>query len=237
MQEGSFPCKTVEPIEMPYGELTQVGPKNHVLDGVQIPQRKGRFLGFSALKLYWKALGVFAMVYAKTTEPTQMPFKGWTYVDTMKRVRWRTMSDESIRRREGWKYGDAAFCRNSLTTCFTRPFLVLKRNIIAGCETTAVRIATQSHRRYRVRTASWRWSKAVKWCCRVEFVVCRLQTFAGLRTTSPCRRTICATASFARTRSPYLSSGTLNSVRRLSSYDTIRYDRFTCAQKLARWPA
>ena len=35
------PAKTAEPIEMPFGWLTRVGPKNHVLDGVEIPHRKG----------------------------------------------------------------------------------------------------------------------------------------------------------------------------------------------------
>jgi len=37
------PAKTVEPIEMPFGLRTSVGPGNHVLDGVQIPQWKGQF--------------------------------------------------------------------------------------------------------------------------------------------------------------------------------------------------
>jgi len=36
------PCKTAEPIEMPFGGWTWVS-----LDGVQIPQRKGQFLRFS----------------------------------------------------------------------------------------------------------------------------------------------------------------------------------------------
>jgi len=31
------PAKTAEPIEMPFGLWTRVGPMNHVLDGVQIP--------------------------------------------------------------------------------------------------------------------------------------------------------------------------------------------------------
>jgi len=30
------PAKTAEAIEMPFGLRTRVGPKNHVLDGVQI---------------------------------------------------------------------------------------------------------------------------------------------------------------------------------------------------------
>ena len=37
------PAKTSEPIEMLFGLRTQVGPGNHVLDGVQIPHGKGQF--------------------------------------------------------------------------------------------------------------------------------------------------------------------------------------------------
>jgi len=35
--------KTAELIEMPFGLRTSVGPRNHVLDGVQIPHGKGQF--------------------------------------------------------------------------------------------------------------------------------------------------------------------------------------------------
>ena len=38
-------CKTAEPIEMPLGLWTLVGQRNHVLDGVQIPMRRGNFEG------------------------------------------------------------------------------------------------------------------------------------------------------------------------------------------------
>jgi len=36
-----------EPIEMPFGMPTRMGPRNHIglLDGVQFPRRKGQFLG------------------------------------------------------------------------------------------------------------------------------------------------------------------------------------------------
>jgi len=34
-----------EPIEMPFEELTRVGPRNHVLDGVEIPHGRGNFGG------------------------------------------------------------------------------------------------------------------------------------------------------------------------------------------------
>jgi len=39
------PAKTAEPIEMPFGLWTLVGPRNHVLDGVKIAHVKGQFLG------------------------------------------------------------------------------------------------------------------------------------------------------------------------------------------------
>ena len=35
------PAKTAEPIEMPFETWTQVGPKNHVLDGGPGPPREG----------------------------------------------------------------------------------------------------------------------------------------------------------------------------------------------------
>jgi len=37
------PAQTAEPIEMPFGLRTWVGPENQVLDEVQIPHEKGRF--------------------------------------------------------------------------------------------------------------------------------------------------------------------------------------------------
>jgi len=35
--------KTAAPIEMPFGLETQVGPRNHVLDGSPDPHGKGQF--------------------------------------------------------------------------------------------------------------------------------------------------------------------------------------------------
>ena len=37
------PATTAGPIEMPFGLRTRVGPRNHVLDGVQIPTVRGNF--------------------------------------------------------------------------------------------------------------------------------------------------------------------------------------------------
>jgi len=35
--------QTAEPIEMPFGQQTRVSPRNHIFDGIQIPQGKGHF--------------------------------------------------------------------------------------------------------------------------------------------------------------------------------------------------
>ena len=37
-------AKTAEPIEMPFGLWTWMGPRNHALDGVQIPPWEGEVL-------------------------------------------------------------------------------------------------------------------------------------------------------------------------------------------------
>ena len=39
------PEKVAEPIEMPFGLRTRVGPRNHALDGVQIHMGRGSFGG------------------------------------------------------------------------------------------------------------------------------------------------------------------------------------------------
>jgi len=34
-------AKTAEPIKIPFGMWTRIGPRNHILDGVPIPTREG----------------------------------------------------------------------------------------------------------------------------------------------------------------------------------------------------
>jgi len=50
--------KAVEPIEVPFGMMTRVGPKYHVLHGDPIPQREGAIFGGCPGHL--KALAIFA---------------------------------------------------------------------------------------------------------------------------------------------------------------------------------
>ena len=81
-----------EPIEMPFGLLSRMHPRNHVLDvGADLPE-KGVILGVFSPP-HWKAFEAFAAVYAKTAEPIEMPFVDWLMlVQNISESR----SDESI---------------------------------------------------------------------------------------------------------------------------------------------
>jgi len=70
---GASRAKTAELIEMPFG--TQVGPRNHVLDGSPDPLENGQFeRGEGAA--HCKVQGLSAMSCAKMAEPIKMPFQG-----------------------------------------------------------------------------------------------------------------------------------------------------------------
>jgi len=62
------PAKTAKPIEMLFGFWVRTHPRNHVLDGGQIPMERGNFGGKGA------QLGQSAITCAKTAEPIVMPF-------------------------------------------------------------------------------------------------------------------------------------------------------------------
>jgi len=75
-------AKTAEPIEMPFGVVTWMGPKNHELDGIvgaPMPQGKGAILGGKVAANY-NAYGHITASCAKTAEPMQMPFCNKTRV-------------------------------------------------------------------------------------------------------------------------------------------------------------
>ena len=60
-------------IEMVFGLRTRVGPRNHVLDGAQIPPvRRGNFEGRNGRPVV-KYMDT-AVICAKTAEPIGMPF-------------------------------------------------------------------------------------------------------------------------------------------------------------------
>ena len=61
MGHSTVSCaKATEAIVTPFWMKTQVGPRNHVLDGVQIPQREGAILG--GCSGHSKALAIFAAI-------------------------------------------------------------------------------------------------------------------------------------------------------------------------------
>jgi len=75
-----------EPIEMPFGLRTRVGPGNHVLhEGPDPPMGSGNFLGgkrTSHCKVYRYSM----VICAKTVEPIEMPFGLWTRMGPRNRV-------------------------------------------------------------------------------------------------------------------------------------------------------
>ena len=69
--------KTAETIEMPFGMLSRVNPRNHVLDRVQVPHKNGQFWGGGHAQTCQRTLCVSC---AKTAEPIEMPFGLWIQV-------------------------------------------------------------------------------------------------------------------------------------------------------------
>ena len=70
------PAKTAEPIEIPFGLRTRVGPGNHVLDGVQIPSWEGAILRGKGRHIV-KYRDTLQSSVQKTAEPIEMPFGLW----------------------------------------------------------------------------------------------------------------------------------------------------------------
>jgi len=50
------PAKTAERVEMPFVRLTQVDPRNHVLDGVEIQRGNEQFWGVRPIEKHWESL-------------------------------------------------------------------------------------------------------------------------------------------------------------------------------------
>jgi len=79
------PAKTAEPIEMPLGLRTRMGPGNHVLDGgVQIPHAKGQFW-----RVEWHPIVKYrdtVVICTKTAEQIAMPFGLWARMGPRNRV-------------------------------------------------------------------------------------------------------------------------------------------------------
>jgi len=67
------PAKMAEPVEIPFGLWTGVGPRNHMLDGVQIWQWEGALLRGKGAA-HCKVWECFAVSCAELAEPIKMPF-------------------------------------------------------------------------------------------------------------------------------------------------------------------
>jgi len=78
------PAAAVEPIEMPFGLRTQVGPMNHVLGRGPDPS-----MGTDNFDQEGRPIVKYrdtAVSYAKTAEPIEMPFGLWAQVGPRKHV-------------------------------------------------------------------------------------------------------------------------------------------------------
>jgi len=74
-------AKTAEPIVMPFGLWARTGPRNHELDGVQIPLQEGAICG------KWLPIVKYrhsAVSCAEAADPIDLQFELWTRVGRRK---------------------------------------------------------------------------------------------------------------------------------------------------------
>jgi len=76
------PCKTAEPIEMPFEFCTLVCQRNHALNGFRFPIRRGNFMERSA---HCKVKRLSAVSCTKA-EPIKMQFEMWTRMGSRKHL-------------------------------------------------------------------------------------------------------------------------------------------------------
>ena len=67
-----YVCNTAELIKMPFGVLTRVGPRDHVLDGETDTPREGTICG--EMSAHCKVRRLSAVSCAKTAVPIDMQF-------------------------------------------------------------------------------------------------------------------------------------------------------------------
>jgi len=109
-----IPAKTAEPNKMPSGNNSR-GPREPCIRWSLDPQGEGPILGVvRPIEKHWETL---QRCLQKRLNQSRCRL-GLTHVGPRKHVLEGSRLDESIGRREGWQYGDAAFRYNSLTTCF-----------------------------------------------------------------------------------------------------------------------
>jgi len=109
-------CKNGWTDHEPVWGLTHVGPRSHVLDGVKIRPYKDAIL--RSCPTHWKALEVSAEVYA-AKGIIQPSTRAWQR-DCCNRLQWSWLIGVTLHGpREKFAHCDAAFRRNSLTSCYT----------------------------------------------------------------------------------------------------------------------
>jgi len=111
------PAKTAEPIEMPFGMWTRMGPRNHVLDVVQIAACQRAIFGKEHLRA---CAPILCRELCKMAEPIEMPFGLWTRMGPRKHVLGGVHNGATWRIPENCPYEVAMrpFCQITLTTCF-----------------------------------------------------------------------------------------------------------------------
>jgi len=71
---GELCKKTADPIDMPFGGLTHVGPVKHALDGGRDPPLEGQFWGLSGSDGYAGRFVLclpYSFPYSRTSQPLQ----------------------------------------------------------------------------------------------------------------------------------------------------------------------
>jgi len=121
------PAKTAELIEMPFGLWAQMGPRNHVLDGVHIPIRRGilgerapivkyrDFLPWAVQKLLHQSICRLGCGLGWAKGSTNwIGFARWQMCPP-RRAHWRHLANAIEPSVCG---GNAAFCQTTFTTCY-----------------------------------------------------------------------------------------------------------------------
>jgi len=107
------PANAAEPIEMPFGLWTRVGPRKHILDGGGDRHAKGQFLGERTCS------DDTAVCSAKMAQPIEMLLRLWTRVGRRKHaLHGNTLASLVNTIEPSVCCGDATLCQITLTTCY-----------------------------------------------------------------------------------------------------------------------
>ena len=113
-------AKTAESIEVLFRVWIPVGPRNHVLDGVQIAPCQGAI--FRGNDMSGHSRRQYVVSCAKMAEPIEMPFVLWTRVGPRQHLLGGVHSGATWRKTLNRPYAPVMrrFCPITLTTCCHR---------------------------------------------------------------------------------------------------------------------